>query len=396
MLSTKFKFHDLNGQLQEGEIAVTDYAAAAADSLSLTQYMARKYPTDQEKYGGILQQALASNGLIIHGDNGLGMQSTKLADVFNGPRIQAGAITAPDGTGNTTPAGRIFFPEVILQTIAAALLENKGDFFQGYESLIGGTETVNAPEFKRARIDVTAPEDSESMSTAQLAEPPAMVSITAADTTTAIPAKAIGLMVSDQALASTSFDLVNTVMGRQAYGERVRMVTAQLSDVINGNSDLGMSALPTFQSSTLDATAVSAVTFSQKAWVHYLRDNYEKMTVTNIICTIDTALALENRVNKPTNQNEDPRSPRIDTLFNIDNLGLTPPRVFLVDSSVVAEELVVGLDSEWALRRYINVSANYEAIESFVLRRAKGFRVDHGEVLTRLFDDAFTVMDIVD
>ena len=63
---------------------------------------------------------------------------------------------------------------------------------------------------------------------------------------------------------------------------------------------------------------------------------------------------------------------------------------------MTAEELVVGLDSAWALRRYINVSANYEAIESFVLRRAKGFRVDHGEVLTRLFDDAFTVMDIVD
>ena len=396
MLSTKFKFTDLNGQLQEGEITVTDYAAAAADSLSLTQYLNRKYPTDSAKHGGILQQAMASNGLLIRSDDGLGMQSTKLSEVFNGTRIQAGAITAPDGTANTTPAGRIFFPEVILQTIAAALLENKGDFFQGYESLIGGTETVNAPEFKRARIDVTAPEGSESMSTAQLAEPPVMVSITAADTTTAIPAKAIGLMVSDQALASTSFDLVNVVMGRQAYGERVRMVTAQLSDVINGNADLGMSALPTFQSSTLDSTAVSAVTFSQKAWVHYLRDNYEKMTVTNIICTIDTALALENRVNKPTNQNEDPRSSRIDTLFNIDNLGLTPPRVFLVDSSVVAEEMVVGLDSAWALRRYINVSANYEAIESFVLRRAKGFRVDHGEVLTRLFDDAFTVMDIVD
>ena len=202
-------------------------------------------------------------------------------------------------------------------------------------------------------------------------------------------------MVSDQALATTSFDLVNTVMGRQAYGERVRMVTSQLSDVINGNSDLGLTALPTFLASTLDAASTTAANFSQKAWIHYLRDNYEKMTVTNIMCTIDTALDIENRANKPTNQNDDPNSRRIDSLFSIDNLGLTAPRVFLVDAAVVPDNRIVGLDREFALRRYINVSAQYEAIEAFVLRRAKGFRVDHGEALTRLFDDAFTVMDTV-
>lgn len=393
LLETKFKFVDTSGKLSEGSVEMEDYNAAASQGLSLSQYLERKFPTNAAEHGTILSQALASNGLVVNGDSRLGIQPSKMAGLFNEVQVQAGAITAPDGTGNNTPAGRIFFPEIILQTIALALKENKGDFFAGYESLISGTESVNGDEFKRARIDLTAPEASESMSTAQLAEPPVMVSITAQNTTTPIPSKAIGLMVSDKALATTSIDLVNTVMSRQAYGERVRMVTAQLSDVLNGNTDLGMNPLPTFNSSTLDATANSAATFSQKAWIHYLRDNYQKMTVTNIICTIDTALALENRVGKPTSRLDDPQSPRIDSLFNVDNLGITPPRVFLVPASVVPENRVAGLDREYALRRYVNVSASYEAIEAFLLRRAKGFRVDHGEALTRLFDDAFTVMD---
>ncbi|MGD2065544.1 MAG: hypothetical protein PVI43_00055 [Candidatus Bathyarchaeota archaeon] len=393
-LTAKFKFTDLDGKLQEGEISEETYKEASDVSLSVSQLLARKYPTDATKYGSILSQALSSKGLVLKPNAELGLYPTRMSEVFNGVKTFAGAITSPDGDGNTTPAGRLFFPEVILQTIASALRENKGDFFAGYESLLSGTDAVNAPEFKRAIIDETAPEDSESMSTAQLAEPPAMVSITAANRTTPIPSKAIGLVISDQAIQTAAFDLVNLVMSRQAYGERVRMVNNNLSDVLNGNSDLGMSALSVAYVDTLDAAIVTDGAITQKAWVHYLRDNYEKMTITNIICTIDTALAIENRTNKPIYSGDDPRSPRIDTLFSIDNLGLTPPRVFLVDSSVVPDDRIVGLDNNWALRRVVNVSASYEAIESFLMRRAKAFRVDHGESLYRLYDDAFSLIDL--
>lgn len=392
---TKFKFRELGTGLQlEGEIGMESYKEAADLGLSLSQLMARKFPTDEAVHGGILAQALSSLGINLKPDPVTGMPSTRLSDALN---MNLGAIISPDGTGNTTPAGRLFFPEVILQTIRAALQEDKSDFFQGVDSLISGTEQVNAPEFKRARIDVTAPEGSESQSTAQLAEPPIMVSVTAADTTTRIPGKAIGLQISDQATQHTSFDLINTIMSSQAYGERVRMIEGQLADVLNGNTDISsdLTALPVFNADTLDSDIVAAGVLTQKAWIHYLRDNYQTMSITNIICTIDTALAIEGRTGKPTNQNDDPNSPRIDTLFNIDNLGLRPPRVFLVNSAIVPDNRIHGLDRASALRRYINVSAEYAALEEFVIRRAKVFRVDHGEALTRLFDDAFRSMDLV-
>ena len=393
---TKFSFVGLDGKRAEGEVSMESYAEASAVGVSLSQLMAQKFPTDEAKNGPILAQALSSIGINIQPDPITGINSTKLSQVMGKPGMQLGSIVSPDGSGSGTPAGRLFFPEVILQTISAALTEDKGDFFTGYESLLSGTESVNAPEFKRARIDTTAPEGSESQPTAQLAEPAVMVKVTAADTTTQIPTKGIGLLISDQALQHTSFDLVNTIMGAQAHGERVRMVEAQLADVFTGNSDLGMAALPVFNADTLDSSIAASGVLTQKAWVHFLRDNYQRMQVTNIVCNIDTALAIENRTNKPTNQNDDPNSRRIDSLFNIDNLGLTPPNVFLVSTAVAPANRIYGLDNKWALRRYINVSASYNAIEDFVIRRATAFRVDHGEAVTRLYDDAFTVMDLVD
>jgi len=396
-MQTNFTFRDAsNGdKITEAKVHVTDYAAAAEEELSLTQYMSRKFPTDESRFGTVMSQALASNGIHIKSDPKLGIKSSPMKDVFNGVKIQAGAITSPDGTGNTTPAGRLFFPEVILQTIAANLEADKGDFFEGYENLLAGTETVNAPEFKRAKINLTAPEDSEAMSTAQLAEPVAMVSVTAADSTTPIPSKGIGLMISDQAIASTSFDLINTVMARQAKGEKLRMVKASLDDCFNGNTDLGLAALTPFNADTLDDTIDSDGLLTQKAWIHYLRDDYETITLTNLVCTIDTALAIENRTGRLNISSDDPQSPRIDSLFSIDNLGLKAPRVFLVDSSVVQENRIVGLDNEFALRRYINVSASYSAVEEFLLRRAKALRVDFGQTTTRMYDEAFKVMDLI-
>jgi hypothetical protein len=394
-MKTNFKFRDDAGVLHEGSVAVTDYAAAADEGLSLTQFMSRKFPTDEAKYGSVLSQALTSNGLHVKGNQKLGIKSSSMKDVLNGVKIAAGAIVSPDGTGNTTPAGRIFFPEVILQTIAANLEADKGDYFAGYENLLSGTETVNAPEFKRAKIDLTAPEGSEAQSVAQLAEPASMVSITAADSTTPIPSKGIGIMISDQAVATTSFDLVNTVMARQAKGEKLRMVNNSLADCFNGNPDIGLSALVSFNADTLDNSITADGVLTQKAWIHYLRDNYQTITLTNLVCTIDTALAIEGRTGRPVITEDNPNSPRIDSLFSIDNLGITPPRVFLVPASVVPENRIVGLDNEFALRRYINVSASYAAVEEFLLRRARALRVDFGQTTTRLYDDAFSVMDLI-
>lgn len=393
-IEQKFTFLDAQGNPQEAVLSEESYKEAADHGISLTQLMDLKYDTDASRYGDVMAQAMASCGLVV-GANDSGLRPTTLKQMLGeGMVVRAGSIVSPDGSANNTAAGRLFFPEIILQSIESQLREDKTDFFTGFNSLISSTETVTAPEFKRPIIDVTAPEGSESQPIAQLAEPASMVTITAADRTTPIPSTGIGLMISDQAMANSSIDLVAIAMNRQAFGERVRMVEGQIADIISGNSDLGLSALSSITAQSLDALVTTAGTITQKAWIHFLRDNYQTMNISNLIMDLDTALAIEGRTGKPTNQNDDPQSPRIDSLFNVDNLGITPPRVFLLPTSVVGANTLVGLDNRWALRRYVNVNANYSVIENFLLRRATGMRVDIGESVTRLYDDAFKKMTL--
>jgi hypothetical protein len=70
------------------------------------------------------------------------------------------------------------------------------------------------------------------------------------------------------------------------------------------------------------------------------------------------------------------------------------PRVLLLDTSFIGANTIVGLDSRYAIRRTVNVSAAYEAIEQWVMRRATAFRVDYGELAKKLYPEAWKKMTL--
>lgn len=393
-MESKFSFIDAANTRQEISLDVTVYRQAAEAGLSLSQWLEREYPSNQA-HGSTFSQLLQSAGLYVRADNDAGIRPPSMKEVFDGnAHIMAGALVRNDGSQRNTITGRLLFPEVILEMVAANLTENKDDFLAGYERLVGLDTSVASPRVDQPTIDVTAPEGSRSQPIAQLAEPSTMVSITLAETSFAIPTKSIGLLVSDQALQAATLDLVGIAMQAQARGERIYMVEEQLNAMMNGDSDWGETALSSITAQSLDAGVTSAGEISQKAWIHYLRDDYRKMSINAIMTDIDTALAIENRANKPTVNTDDPNSPRIDALFTIENLALPRPYIFLVDQAVVGANTVVGLDTRYAIRRVRNVSASYEAIEQWVMRRATAFRVDYGEMSKKLYTEAWKKMTL--
>jgi hypothetical protein len=303
------------------------------------------------------------------------------------------AITRQDQPG-TTPAGRLMFPELVLQLIQAALTEDQSDFLGGYQNMIAINQSVTSEVVQQPRIDATAPEGVRAMPIGQLAEPPSLISISLSDTVRRIPTRAIGLTISDQALRETTLDLVGIIMTAHARGERIALVEEQLADMINGDADAGESALSSVTAQSFDSTISGNGAITQKAWVKYLRANYRKMTVSNIITTIDTALLLEGRTGKPVVTSDDPTSPRIDATFTVENMGLPTPRVLLVSESVVGANTVIGLDRRYAIRRLINVNASYSAIEQYVMRRATSFRIDYGELAHKMYTEAWTKMTL--
>lgn len=399
MYTEQYSYVGVDGNRATLTLDVTAYAKAAESGLSLSQYLEREHPS-HPNHGSTFAQCMQSCGMYVATDRETGLRPPSLKAVFEGraqlntPELMAGTIVRPDGSQRNTVSGRMLFPEVILEMIAANLTESREDFLGGYEQMLALDTTVTSPRVDQPRIDVTAPEGSRSQPVAQLAEPATMVSITLSETSFAIPTKSIGLLVSDHALQAATLDLVGLAMQAQARGERIYMVEEQLGAMINGDSDWGETPLSSITAQSLDSNISTAGDISQSAWIHYLRDDYRTKSINWIICDIDTALAIENRTGKPNVQTDDPNSPRIDATFSVENLALPMPRILLMDTAFIGANTVVGIDSRYAIRRVRNVSAAYEAIEQWVMRRATAFRVDYGEMSKKLYSEAWKKMTL--
>lgn len=392
----KYSFIDADGKRSEVGLDVTAYKAAADKGLSLSQYLAREYPTaDANAHGSTIEQFMASAGMFVRPDPATGLRPPTMKEVMDGgAELQAAGIVRNDGSGNNTVSGRLLFPEVIMQLISSALTEDKSDFVNGYRSMVAQTQNIVGPKFDQPIIDTTGPEADRMSPIAQLAEPRKMVSITLSEVSRRIPTNSIGLTISDEALAATTLDLVGIAVTAQAREQRIADIEAHLSGMMNGDTDRGETALASSLVTAFDSSITGAGVLTQKAWIKYLRNNYRKMSITHIMCDIDTALAIEGRTGKPTVYDDDPRSPRIDTLFSVENLGVQAPRVLLMDTAFIGANTIVGLDSNYAIREVVNVSASYQAVEEYVMRRATSFRFDYGSIAHKLYTDAWSKMTL--
>jgi hypothetical protein len=390
----KYSFIDQTGARQEVTLDVSIYREAADHGVSMAQYLERKYPSNPE-HGTTFSQFMQSAGLFVKADQDTGLSPPNLKQVLEGSLDMAsGPLVRNDGSDRHGISGRLLFPQVMLELVASALTDDYSDFLGGYNQMIAVNTSVTSPIVDQPTIDVTAPEGSRSQPIAQLAEPATMVTITLAEKAFRIPHKAIALLVSDQALSATTLDIVGITMQAQAKGERIFMVEEQLGAMINGDADWGETALSSITAASLDSTIVAAGVMSQKAWIHYLHDDYRKISINWLMCDLDTAMAIENRTGKPVVTGDDPNSPRIDSLFSISNLSIAPPKIFLLDTAFIGANTIVGIDSRYAIRRVINVNAAYQAIEEWVMRRAMAFRVDYGEMSKKLYPEAWKKMTL--
>lgn len=394
--TAKFKLRTAEGQLAEVDFNVREYNAAAEQGLSLSQYLNQQHSgkTDTVKYGDVLQQFMLHEGLFTNPDRKLGYRSPTMKEVLD-TGIQMGSIVRNDGSQRHTPSGRLLFPEIIMRTIESQLNDNYDDFLGGWAGMIAQTATITGPKFDQPVINVQKAKEAQSMPIAQLAEPDVMLGITLSDKSFAIPTRSIGLLISDQAAQSSTLDLVNLIMTAQARQERVRMAEKDISAIFSGDVDRNETAKPSFTAQSLDAAITTAGTITHKAWVKYIYRNRRRMTVNKIVADLDTAMALQARSGKPTRDTVFyGEAEAFNNSFTVDNLTGADPQILVVDDGVIAANTVGGLDSRYALRRVVNISAQYSAIEQFVLRRATAFRVDFGEMTHSLYSDAFKVMTL--
>ena len=384
-------FIDAKGKTQQFEMTLDVVKAAADAGLSVREYINRTLETDADAYGDAFSQLCESEGIVLVPNKKYGIRSNSLADALNGVRYEAGSIVR-------TPSNQ---GRVLLIPAVGALIEDKlvADLQMNpnaFDAMIAVDNTIADEWYLWPEINFAAPEAARSQVIGQLSRPSSMLSITTSEKSVRIPTLSLGVEWSEQVTKYINLDVLALAITRQTDNERNLRASEFLLACLNGDKDVGQDSLSNLGKSataaSYDALATTGIT--QLAWMKYLFNNSRKRRITHIVTDIDGALAIENRTNRPTVVQDNPGSKRINTNVFVQNPTWAPDLpIFIVDSTVGwPAKTILGIDSRYALQRITSTNATYSAQEDFVLRRGSAMRFDFGQIVRRLFLDAFDVL----
>lgn len=381
-------FIDESGQRQAFEPKLEHYAEAFGKGLTLRQYYTQTLSTDEDKYGSAFDQIVASSGVLLKGDKQSGLRPPTVASLLGHGAPDVGmALTRPDGTNALTLTGRLLFPAVVMELADAFLVNDDSSYNALFESMVAVNQSIDSPHAFQPLINVTGPRDSRAMPISQMAEPVNMASITLSERSFKLPTWSIGLEISDEAARASTLDLVGIAIREQAIGERSARVNEAIKQLVDGDVDLGISALSAVDISDFDSSATNGKV-TNKGWIKLLREKWRKQTYSHVICDIDTYLAIEQREGRPVVVDNDGtgRLTSLPSALN-PNFPTALPVFLLEDNTLLGANTVVLLDRSKGIRKVVYTGASYQAVESYVLRKSTAFRFDFSEGYFRLFDN---------
>lgn len=393
-MSDSLIYKDTAGSNQAIDLTLSMYAEAAENNQSLKQYMAVKYPTDAEKYGSAYEQVLEQAGVFVRGDKEIGLRASTVGDILN-PK-SAAAITREG-----VPVSRLLFPAVMMDVIEDKLQRDYTQFPNALDMLVGMEDSIQGDRWERAVLNFSRPEAARSGPIAQLAMPNQMLSITASDKSMRIPSWGIGLEISEQAQRNTTLDLVGLAVGRQAAVEANERAQAYILSLLNGDSDYGMAALSSIsgkvqKANTFDTSISAAGQLTYKAWISWLIQRVTYRNIDTVVTDLAGLLSIRamfaaERVSSGYKDNPS----GMDLNVTVANPSWPAQvKVVLTTDPNWPANTIMGLDTRYGVHRVNSLTAQYSAIESFALKRSTALRVDKGEIVYRLFDEAFEVLSL--
>lgn len=385
-------FIDAQGATQQFEMSLDVVREACASAMSVRDFINSKLTTDVEAYGDPFSQLCASEGIVLRSNRLHGIRSPSLSQALDGRTVlEAGAIVRqPSNQGR-----------LLLMPAVGALLEDKllSDLEMNaaiLDGMIALNDTIADEWLLWPEINYSNPEAARSQVTSQLAKPASMLSITTAEKSVRIPTFSLGIEWSEQATKYVNLDLLTLAITRQVANERNARANEYILSLLNGDPDMSQPSLSTAGKVTtalsLDAAATAGIT--QLAWMSWLYTDSKKRRITHLITDIAGAMAIENRTGRPTVVQDNPGSKRINNNVFVINPTWAPELpIFIVDSTVGwPAKTIMGIDANFAIHRVTSTNAAYSAQEDFALRRGSAMRFDFGQILRRLFVDAYAVL----
>lgn len=383
--------------LQEVPFSLDDYQAAFEQKMTFADYINTKVETGEDNPSAF-DQIRAITGLVESEDrhSHRGFRASTLNLVLDDKIALNSAIVRPDGSKRNDPAGRFFFPAVFLEMAEDTLRDNRASYTAAFLDMVSHTVSIAGPSYDQILINYDEPRRTRSEIIAQLAEPKRLLSITTSMRSKALPTWSLGMEISDQAMASASLDLVRIAFREQASEERALRLNEDFMSVVNGDVDVGEAGLlaGAISAYNLDPSLTAPGTMSQDAWVLYLAEKWMRRRITHVVCNLRTYLAIEKRLGRPIKAFEPAQDERLNTVPRM-AVELIPGGVKVFPMENFPDNLIVGLDNSKALRRVVQTTASYSAVEPFVMRRSTAFRIDHSERVESIgWTDAFEVLTL--
>lgn len=415
MSVAEFVYRDTAGNVKTGELSLRDYELADRNNMRTSTLLNRKYSDADERFGSAFSQGARSLGIFPKGDPKFGIPATTIREAMTGECMEKMGAVEMAATGNTivtpsgpkggsTPASRVFMPEIVLDMMNEKLIEDHSVEAMAFNKMIASDQTIQSEIYTRLLVDVTVPREHDSRPIAQNSLPRNQVSISTGQTSYALRANSIGLQISEQAQGHASIDLVSIILAQQVEGERYRNLWRDMGQVVSGNVDVGEGALtPIDFKATLD-TAAGVGEVTQLGWLKSLYDPTRKVNMNALMCTLDVYMDIVNRTGRPLMF--DPTTSGVnhgnmgtyglDVEPNLLNWAVGVPNVLLVPEGLWPVKTYVLLDTRYALMRVRNASASYAAVEKMVLQRTDVMRFDYSEHIHRLFPSDQDVIKVID
>lgn len=392
--------HATDGQ-QKVTLGMQHWAMAQKQNLSLRQFVNKHFPTAADSKFDTFTQMCHSVGLYTKPSKEIGLKPITMLEIENGGLEFTASV---NGTEVTPVQTKILFPAVIAELVENQLQMDRTSAVTAFDQMLAAVYSVAGRRIEQPYIDYTrknGPEEARNKARAQGAEPETMMTIKAGEKTLTIGETPLAVTVTDEALQVTTIDMVALAMARQAEIESFSRVGEDLGKVLNGDADAGSygtDALSTFTAKSLDSTLTTNGTLSEWAYVQWLYNGLATRRINYIVTDIAGAWAIHNRSGKPTQDKDETKVPSdpfnavasifYPTLLNQVEIYVVPP------NSGWPANTLMGFDSRYAMRKWVNTLATYSDVERYVLRRASTFVVSFGSKVTRYFDDAFSVMTL--
>lgn len=344
-------------------------------------------------------QACAQLGMIVGQNQDYGIRPCALNAIVEGTTRNAGGAIVREAV----PTSRILFPAFISSMVEDKLVTDRTSHVGVFNSMVALHDVINNDRIEWPEVNFSKPEAGKSRAIAQLSEPASMGTIKLSDRSFTMTGTSLGMEISDQAAklgSSASLDFVALAIQRWMQVELGERVNGYIMALLNGDLDYGYGALSAIsgvvrQAKDFDASITAAGVLTQNAWVKWLHHKRRTMTIDWIITDIDGALAIENRTGRPNVNGDNNTSPRINVDENV-RYPIIPDNVniFITDDPAWPANTLMGFDSQYAIHKITSTLLDYRAAEAYVMRRSTKFRIDSGEAVRRMHDDAYAVLTL--